>query len=176
MTPDKFANDVMPQILSAWRSRCLCAYGGFRKLLSFNFADYGAGPMALADSEIVCQKIVRENFTRVGDVGRSLDGDILQRYSCPQCNTVCEEEYAEYSISMYRSFFRFLDTSEMADCGLYLVGMRAFSQEDFSKVHDFREASSINEFLAFIGVAEHADARETSAASVLKSKLTPRSP
>ncbi len=159
MTPDEFANDVLPRILSAWRLRCLCANAGFRKLLSFNFADYGACPMALADSEIVGHNIVRENFTRVGDVGRSHDGDTLQRYSCPQCKAMCDEEYAEYSISMYRSFFRFLDTPEVADYGLYLVGMRAFSREDFLKVYDFREATSIDEFLAFIGVTEQSGER-----------------
>ncbi|MFO0913563.1 MAG: hypothetical protein U0795_11450 [Pirellulales bacterium] len=169
MTLDEFVNDVMPRILSAWRSRCLCANSGFRKLLSFNFADYGTGPMALADSEIVSHQIIRENFARVGDVGRSQDGDVRQRYSCPQCNTMCEEEYAEYSISMDRSFFRFLDTPEMADYGLYLVGIRAFSCDDFLKVNDFREATSITEFLAFIGVAEQSGEREPPVARVLKS-------
>jgi hypothetical protein len=161
MTPDEFENDVMPRILSAWHSRCLCANAGFRKLLSFNFNDYGTGPMALVDSEIIAHRIIRENFARVGDVGRSQDGDILQRYSCPQCSTKCEEEYAEYSISMYRSFFRFLDMPEMADYGLYLVGMRAFSSDDFLKVHDFREAASLNEFLASIGAAEQSDAADS---------------
>lgn len=169
MTPDEFVNDVMPKVLSAWRSRCLCANAGFRKLLSFNFADYGAGPMALADSEIVGHHIIRENFRRVGDVGRSQDGDVLQRYSCPQCNNMCEEEYGEYSISMYRSFFRFLDTPEMAECGRFLVGMRAFSHEDFLKVHDFREANSIAEFLAYIGVAEQSGEPEPPITRVLKS-------
>jgi hypothetical protein len=153
MTPDEFVNDVMPVVLSAWQTNCLCANAGFRKLLSFNFDQYGAGPMALADSEIVGQRIVRENFARVGDASRSQDGDILQRYLCPQCQTTCEEEYAEFSISMYRSFFRFLDTPHMADYGLYLVGMRAFSQDDFLKVHDFREATSVDEFLTHIGVS-----------------------
>jgi hypothetical protein len=113
MTPDEFANHVMPRILSAWRCHCLCANAGFRRLLSFNFTDY--------------------------------------------------------SISMYRSFFRFLNTPAMADYGLYLVGMRAFSRDDFMKVHDFREATSIDEFLSFIGIAEQSGEREPPMTRNLKS-------
>jgi hypothetical protein len=152
MTPDEFADDVMPVILSAWQGNCLCAHAGFRKLISFNFDDYGAAPMALVDSEIVGYHIVHGNFTRVGEVRRTKDGDILQRYACPQCQANCEEEYNEFSISMYRSFYRFVDMPKIADCGLYLVGMRAFSQDDFLKVHDYREATSVDEFLIHIGV------------------------
>ena len=38
--------------------------------------------------------------------------------------------------------------------------MRAFSREDYLKVHDFREATSTDEFMSFIGLAEQSGDRE----------------
>ncbi|MGN6546395.1 MAG: hypothetical protein ACTHK7_15180 [Aureliella sp.] len=108
--------------------------------------------MALVDSEVVGHYVIRENFLRIGEPDRSQAGDVTQRYACPQCNVMCEEHFAEYSISMSRSYFRFLDTPEMATYGLFLVGIRGFSHEDFAKVHDFHQAGSSWEFLAYLGI------------------------
>jgi hypothetical protein len=151
MTPNDFVARVVSAAQKVWSADCFCHHGGFRKLLSFNFEDYGTGPMALIDSEIIGHHIVRKYFTCVGDVRRSSNGDIFQEYACPKCGAVCEEEYAEYSISMYRSYFRFLDGESPAPLGLFLVGVRAISQSDYLKVHDFRVAKSAEEFLVSIG-------------------------
>lgn len=161
MTSEEFVNDVIPRLHSAWRSRCLCDCAGFRKLLSFNFEDYDAGPMALLDSELVGEQIVRAIFRPAGDVVRMPDGEMRQRYLCPKCNTMCEEEVDEFSISMRRSYYRFPDSPDLADVGLYLVGIRAFSVDDFQRVHDFRPAGSIEEFLAYMGIAEPTDAADS---------------
>jgi hypothetical protein len=90
--------------------------------------------MALLDSELVGEHIVRALFPPAGDVVRTPDGEMRQRYRCPKCNTMCEEEYDEFSISMRRSHYRFPDSPDLADVGLYLVGIRAFSGDDFQRV------------------------------------------
>jgi hypothetical protein len=117
--------------------------------------------MALLDSELVGEHIVRALFPPAGDVVRTPDGEMRQRYRCPKCNTMCEEEYDEFSISMRRSHYRFPDSPDLADVGLYLVGIRAFSGDDFQRVQDFRPAGSIEEFLTFMGIAEPTDAMDS---------------
>jgi hypothetical protein len=148
MTPDEFQKHILPTILSAWDKACFCRSSGFLKLVSFNFEDYEIGPIALADSEILIQQIVRDHFTRDGEPTSDGQGTTFQAYRCPQCGARCRETYAEYSISMYRSFVLFDDVSAKAPLGIYLVGFYGFNQGDFARVHDFRLASREEEFLA----------------------------
>ncbi|WP_425397558.1 hypothetical protein [Aeoliella sp.] len=152
MTPDEFAAKVLPAIEAACQSNCLCAEPGFRKLLSFDFDDYGTGPVALADSEIVGDAIVLRRFKLVGKVEDPPIGFALRRYECPQCGAVCVAQFDEYSISMNRTVFRFESPGKAAESGLYLVGFRGFKREDFAKVTDFERTESQEEFLRSLGV------------------------
>lgn len=64
MTPDEFQKRILPPIFSAWEERCFCRNHSFLKLVSFDFEDYGIGPLALMDSEIVIQAIIGRRFLR----------------------------------------------------------------------------------------------------------------
>ena len=152
MTPDEFQKRIVPTIIAAWERGCFCRSPGFRKLVSFNFEDYGIGPVALADSEILIQEIIRGRFTRDGEANSDGMGTSSQVYRCPKCGARCTETYAEYSVSMFRSFVIFETVPEKAASGIYLVGFRGFKQADFAKIRDFRLTSDEDEFLASLPV------------------------
>ena len=81
MTPEAFHKSVLPIDYGALSEHCLCSHSGFRKLLSFNFADYGTSPMALFDSETVIDCFLRHDLCRrIGEYGRNSDGDGVQNY------------------------------------------------------------------------------------------------
>src|SRR3954464_3600009 len=116
MTPKEFAADVLPVIKASWQSHCLCSNPGFRKLLSFNFQDYRdrpstlvdrAGPMALMDSEIVGHHIIVSTFARAACPPNSPDQDKVRIYTCPRCETRCQQTWEQYSINMERSYYQF---------------------------------------------------------------------
>jgi len=146
MTPDAFYETVLPRIANAWDERCFCANPAFRKLLSFNFRDYNIGPVALMDSEILIDAIIRKRFTQNGEP-KSYQGEITQVGTCPQCNTTCTELYAEFSISMYQSSVRFADSQILAEKCLYTLGFRGFEHSEFQKIHDFQKASTPDDFV-----------------------------
>ncbi len=147
MTPDEFQKRIVPTVVAAWERKCFCRSPGFRKLASFNFEDYGIGPVALVDSEILIQEIIRGRCTRDGEPTNDGHGTTFQAYRCPRCGARCRETYAEYSISMYRSFVLFDNAPKTASSGVYLVGFYGFTQADFAKVHDFRPTSDEAEFM-----------------------------
>ena len=68
MTPDEFHHSILPTILTAWERGCFCHSPGFLKLVSFNFEDYGIGPMAVVDSEILIAEIIGRRFVREGQL------------------------------------------------------------------------------------------------------------
>jgi hypothetical protein len=152
MTPDEFRQRVLPLVLAAWEKKCLCHSAGFRKLLSFNFQDYGNGPVGLVDSEAIGHEIVRSRFKKLGEPSEGSPGEWTQRFECPQCGARCRETCEDFSIHMWRSFYRFEDTAARADVGYFLVGFYAFRREDFERVHDFQPAISEVQFLSSIGV------------------------
>lgn len=150
-TSEKFIGEILPVILASWGAHCFCVSPGFRKLLSFNFEDYGTSVMQLVDAELVGYHVVKANFDPVGGMWKR-NGDTIQLYRCKRCSARCEQIYADYSLVAYRSYYRFLDEAKPAAVGVYLIGMQGFSIEDYKKVHDFREAASVSEFLGFLGV------------------------
>ena len=154
MTPDEFRSEVLPQILTAWERGCFCPAPGFRKLVSFDFRDYAIGPVGLADSEILIDSIIRQQFTTLSQLDDSEVSEISTTYQCPNCGATCTEIYAEFSISMYRSTVRFDGGSPAADEGLYLVGFYGFNREEFARIDDFRRTESVEEFVRFVSGQE----------------------
>lgn len=146
MTPDEFREIVLPQIVTAWNDNCFCANPIFQKLLSFNFRDYGIGPAALADSEILIDALIRQRFTQQHEP-KSHQGEITQVYKCSQCQATCTELYAEFSISMYQSMVTYDQNPTLAPSGLYLVGFYGFKQNEFGKISDFQQASTPDDFI-----------------------------
>ncbi len=146
MTPDEFRESVLPQVISSWEKQCFCANPGFQKLLSFNFDDYGIGPVGLVDSEILIDAIIRQRFKRHDEL-ESGSNAMAQSYTCPQCGATCTELYSEFSISMYQSTVTFHDEAALATNGLYLVGFFGFKQSEFDEIGDFLRTSSIDEFI-----------------------------
>lgn len=149
MTPDDFRHTVLPDVLQAWNAECFCRNPGFLKLLSFNCEDYDIGPVALADSEILIDEIIRRRFHRVGEPS-SHRGFTTQDYSCPKCQRTCKETYAECSINMYCSYVSYKRSAPVCAEGIYLVGFYGFSGADFGKIHDFRPATTKAQFISSI--------------------------
>lgn len=147
MTPDEFREAVLPDVVAAWRRSCMCTSPGFRKLLAFDFRDYdGIGPVGLADTEILIDVIVRNEFTAQGEPVSGA-GETTQDYVCSQCGVRCTVHHEDYSINMACSVVDFADAEISASTGLYLVGFYGFKREDFGKVDDYRKAVSRDEFL-----------------------------
>lgn len=155
MTPEEFAKKIVPKI-SVATNKCLCTSKGFRKLLSFNFENYRRllpvtriAPTALADAEILIQKLIREGFVRVGSP-KSAQGGTRQEYRCPRCGIGCIEIYTEYSINMARSFVLFNDDVPLLSKGYFLVGFYGFEEKDFKRINDFERAKNVDEFIDWI--------------------------
>ena len=146
MTPDEFHETVVPEVIAAWQQHCFCASPGFQKLLSFDFRDYGIGPVALADAEILIDVIIRQRFARVGEA-ISGPGETIQDQICPKCQRRCTVRYDEFSINMARATVVFANPLTRATNGKYLVGFYGFKQDDFAKVHDFQKVATCQEFL-----------------------------
>lgn len=146
MTPDNFRESVLPALKDAWQQNCFCSNRAFQKLVSFNFDDYGIGPTGLADSEILIDEIIRQNFDKLESANAG-GGRVKQSYRCPQCDTTCSEHYREFSINMYQSYVLFNDQPSPSPRALFLVGWFGFKSDEFDKIHDFEKAPSIEQFL-----------------------------
>lgn len=146
MTPEEFRENVLPAILTAWDRACFCVSPGFQKLVSFNFEDYGIGPVGLADSQMVGLDIIHNRFTHCDDESPPSESR-ARLFECPQCHARCTETFEDYNIWMYRTFFTFVDDRPIAPTGLYLVGFYGFDRADFAKIDDFHEAESTAEFV-----------------------------
>lgn len=145
MTPAEYQEQVLPEILSALGDRCICKLPGLRKLLSFNFEDYGAGPMACADTEILIQSLLRDgnaNYTATPDA----EGNYT--FLCSTCGTALVEHFEDYSINMYRSYIEYDQRRSVH--GRYLVGFRSFTIADRDRIDDFTEAESKEAYLEYL--------------------------
>ncbi len=147
MTPYEYNEQVLPSILEEWEKKCFCSSPGFQKIVSFNFRDYGIGPAGCADTEILIHTIIREKFTKEGDVAGEYE--TRQKYRCPQCGALCTEEYADFNINMYRSF-AFYEISNKGDEGLYMTGFYGFDMSEVSQIHDFSQTEDIEEYLEYL--------------------------
>ena len=146
MTPDEFRESVLPTIKNAWQQKCLCDNMVFRKLVSFDFDDYGIGPTGLVDGEILIDEIIRKNFEKTGDVAEEI-GAIYQRFRCPQCGSECIELWREFNINMSISHVLFDNQPKRSDDAYYLVGFFGFSRDDFANISDFKRSPTSHIFL-----------------------------
>ena len=146
MTPDEFRESVLPAIEKAWQDQCLCDSPVFRKLVSFNFDDYGVGPTGLADAEILIDEIIRKKFEKTGDVTEEISS-ISQRFRCPRCGSACTEFWREFNINMSFSHVLFDKQPKRSDDAYYLVGFFGFARHDFANVSDFHRSPSTDDFL-----------------------------
>ncbi len=151
MTPAEFHEHVLPELLSRWERQCFCSAPGFRKLISFNFREYGdLSPLALADAEIVIQALICERFIRIENSSpqeNEQTSERVQEFECPQCQARCTATFEQFNIHMERSFVTFADLRPAADEGLYLVGFFGFRADEHEKIHDFRHTMSVQEFI-----------------------------
>ena len=152
MSPEDFKRQVIFRVATQWERGCLCHHPGFRKLLSFNFQDYGMSPMQCIDTEILAQHVTTQYFRVVQE--RKLHSDHITGLVCLNCKAHSEATYSEYSISMYRTCIRYIGLPPSANHGLFIIGIHGFSQTAIESVHDFKPASNLAEFLQSIGVSE----------------------
>ena len=146
MSPDDFRESIISHLVPAWEKKCFCAIPAFRKLISFNFADYGIGPVGLVDSEMLIHEIIRQKFEKQGDT-RSVQGKSIATFTCPQCKRICTDTYEDFSISMYRSYVTFDGDAPVTTGVLYLIGFFGFDGSDFAKINDFHKALTPNAFI-----------------------------
>ncbi|MCB9854099.1 MAG: hypothetical protein H6818_00315 [Phycisphaerales bacterium] len=146
MTPEEFRQALLPDLLEAWQRECFCASPGFRKLVSFNFEDYGIGPVGLADSQILGLEIIQNRFLKIDNAAATSPAQ-SRLFECPKCRARCTETYEDYNIWMYRTYFTFVNDGPIAQTGLYLVGYYGFSRSDFEKIADYQPAASAEVFL-----------------------------
>lgn len=146
MTPDEYRTSVLPQIISAWEQHCFCANPFFQKLLSFNFDDYGIGPIGLADTEILVSDLVMQRFDK-DEQADEVNRDMSLGYRCPQCHAKCIEVYREFSISMNVCYALFDEPRVLADKASYLIGFFGFDLEDIGRIKDFQRTESVEGYL-----------------------------
>jgi len=147
LTIAKFRSEVLPNILHAWELGCFCRNPQFRKLIASNFDDYEPRvPANLVDAEILIAELICKRFEHLGE------RDLLKRvgpqtWRCPQCGLPFLMTYEDYSISMYRTIVRPLDSLPIAPVGFYLIGFRSFAEFKLTRISDFRRAESVPRFI-----------------------------
>lgn len=146
MTPEEFRNEVLPRLISSCETRCLCSSPAFRKLIRFDFRDYGIGPVGLADAEILIDELIRQKMTPTSP-SQTHAGVDSQTYTCPRCGAACTVDWEDFSINMARSVARFDGAPTRAPAALYLVGFYGFDADEFAMVTDFEQAMQVEEFL-----------------------------
>jgi hypothetical protein len=142
--PQEFNARVVPELLRRYDAHCFCRNPNFLKLVSFNFQDYGIGPVQLYDTEIVVEQVARKRFESVKrwDGGEQID-------RCTQCGTEFRTRWDQYSINMDRSVMWPVEKLPVAKTGLYVTGFRYFSQyeNELAKIRDFEVAKSVDAFV-----------------------------
>jgi hypothetical protein len=155
MKPNDFRSIILPKILNIYQGKCICANSGLRSLMSFSFIDYRIGPIALADSEILIQELIRsgnESYDKTLIKDRGWD------FQCKTCGSVLHEHYDEYSINMYQSIIEY--KAPIAGFVPYLIGFYGFKLDECDKIINFKLTTNINEFLSYVNAAQQGDAPE----------------
>ena len=141
--PQEFNARVVPELLRRYDAHCFCKNANFIKLVSFNFQDYGIGPVQLYDTELVIDQVARKRFESVKkwDGGEQID-------RCKQCGTQFRTHWDQYSINMDRSVMLPVEKLPMAETGLYVTGFRYFAKDEheLAKITDFEVAKSVEAF------------------------------
>jgi hypothetical protein len=127
-------------VLEAWHVRCFCNNPRFTRLLSFH-----ADAAALADSEILIDKLIRRRFHHAGP-SREEDHRHVQPFKCPQCGSQCEIIDEQLSIAMERAYVRWIPPRDSTVEALFLVGF--YGHKIPARVAGFRETEDSEEFLA----------------------------
>ena len=145
MTPDDYRDGVLPQLQACWEQQCFCASAFYRRLIGFDFRDFGIGPVGLADAEILIDAFVRQRCEPTREL--EADGALLQEYRCPSCGRLMTEQYDEFNIHMYRSVVRFVDDLPKADTCAYMIGLYGFDAADFDKITGYELMESVPEYI-----------------------------
>jgi hypothetical protein len=102
----------------------------------------------MADAEAVIHHIIFEKFAAVrGWVESDGGSDRLDR--CPQCETVFQSRFDQYSINMERTTSQPVEARAKAGVGHFVVGFRYFahSEDALARITDFERASSVEDFI-----------------------------
>ena len=141
LTPEQFRSDALPLVIDAWQRGCFCHNAGFRRMTTLDIA-----PNALADAQILIHHIVEQRFVPDGR-WMSASGQQSRSFHCPQCDANCVVISEDFSISMHRSYVRWLSTRPTIEAKApYLVGFYGFDPP--SHVDGFQRVTSPAEFVA----------------------------
>jgi hypothetical protein len=150
LRPEHFSQRVLPRIVEAWERGCLCKVPGFLKLMSFDFSRYpGKYPMTLYEVEAIGDGIIHRRFRRIGEPVEDGWG-VHTTYECPSCGGRCTGLWDQFNIHFDCTVYDFGVPDAHAGVGLYVVGFYGLGGP--WQVDDFRRATSVDEFLAFMGV------------------------
>jgi len=110
---------VVEGIYEHYLSRgCPCLFPRFRKLVTFNFEDYGMVPTACLESHLIIDLALRgpKKVYRATSEPTSDQGESTWLHECSRCGSMIAEHYADYSINMFREYLDFVEL-KAADIG-----------------------------------------------------------
>jgi hypothetical protein len=148
ITSEEFEKHVTPELLRRWEIHCYCRNQKFLKLISFDFHNYKAAPIALIDAELIINGIIFKRFEPVrGWITSEGGADRLDR--CPQCGEIFKSRYDQYSINMDRTTTRPCSSLPVAQVGDYVAGFYYFTkyEDELQRIIDFQVANSVAEFI-----------------------------
>ena len=145
-----FSNGIITTLVAFWKTDCLCNQPGFTKLMSFDYTNYGLGPVTILDKDIIGREVIQKVFVKVQDWKDSRDGsERTSIYQCPRCMAEWEVRWEQFSVNFECCTYKLHSKKEMAPRGSYLLGfgglVKSFQATDYSRV------GSVNEFFKSIG-------------------------
>jgi hypothetical protein len=146
MTPDDFRLAIVPRLALMKPDCCLCSNRSFRKLISFEFQDYGIAPTGLADAEVLINEVLRDKLRY-----RLKTSNTGGTFTCLACQSVLVETYDEYSISMSRSTIAWDEKKTVR--GSYVVGFFGFTGADYARINDF-DSVELENLVAMLGLTK----------------------
>jgi len=131
--------------------------------MAFDFSNYGISPLALVDSEMLIQELLRAPESGYDKAMDEESGNWL--FTCKHCGSKLKEHYDEYSISMCRSYVEWQHGSKHR--GNYLVGFYGFDLKNVSRIGDYRKVANALDYISSIKYAQQGNAPDAFSAGDL---------
>lgn len=137
---------VLPQLVTErWRQGCFCRSARFRKLVAFDFRDYGHTPAVLLDAEILISEVIEKQFVPLrSEPSRQAS---IHVYRCPQCAACFQVESEQFSVWMWCTVARAIDRPAPAGPARYLLWIHSFESFRFTAVRDYLQTDDVDDYL-----------------------------
>lgn len=149
---------LLNEVYAAYgQAGCVCRFPRFRKLTFFDFCDYGIGPTACLESELLIDLALRGEqtaYATAAEPGKAPNSPWT--YQCRLCRASIGERYEEYNIHMSRSYLAFPslplpDLGAPADLPIPVVnGLYGFNRREWSALDGVFKRSTPEAFVAYM--------------------------